>query len=73
MAIIYSNGNFHVEAVIVKGRTVFRVCEYRGTESTVLDTFESGGVATCMRHAIVLCAARASLGAEKCYYSLCSE
>lgn len=55
MSMIYSCGEFHVEAVIVKGRPVFRVCRYQGTESTILDTFESGGLVECKRKAIARC------------------
>lgn len=64
MAIIYSNGNFHVEAVNVNCFTVFRVCEYRGTESTVMDTLQSGGFMYRMRNAIAKCKERAEMASE---------
>lgn len=62
MAIVYSCGNFHVEAVSVAGRNhaTFRVCEYHVTESTVIDTFADCGFRSGLRAAIALCEERAS-------------
>lgn len=64
MAIIFRRGAFAVEAVIVNCRTVFRVCRYRGIESTVLDTFEGRGVHDSIECAIKRCKLRAKMTEE---------
>lgn len=64
MAIIFRKGAFAVEAVTIGYKTIFRVCEYRGTESAVLDAFEGWGIAGGMREAIAQCKKRAEMGGE---------